>query len=40
MLIVMQSLREHEETNEDEIQNTEDSGGCALPDVTTQPNAT
>ena len=40
VLTAMQSLIEHEETNEAEMQKTDDSGGCVLPAETTQPNAT
>lgn len=36
----MQSLKEHGETKEDDIQNAEVSEGCALPGETTHPNAT
>ena len=38
--MAMRSLKEHEQTNEAEIQKAEDSGGCVLPAETTQPNAT
>lgn len=40
VLMAMKSLKEHEQTNEAEIQKAEASGGCVLPAETTQPNAT
>jgi hypothetical protein len=36
----MQSLRLHDETKEAAKQKTEDKGGSAVPDETTQPIAT
>ena len=39
-LIVIQSLKEHGETKEAEMEKAEDNGGGVLPEETTQPNAT
>ena len=38
--IVIQSLNEHGDTEEDGMQKAEDSGGGSFPRVTIQPSAT